>query len=74
MGRVLAAKQAGALVLTWHPGQNSIRDEARIPAGRYMGNVVVQMRQPDGALSDVPCDVTFAFAHLTFRPDGDIVF
>lgn len=66
--------EADGLVLTWHPGQNSIHDAAWIPAGRDVGNVVVEERGPDGALRDVPYDVTFAFAFRAFRPGGRIAF
>lgn len=62
------------LVLTWHAGQNSIHDSAWIPAGRDVGNIVVQKPGPGGVLRDVAYDVTFAFAYRTFRPDGDIEF
>lgn len=66
--------EADGLVLTWHAGQNSIHDSAWIPAGRDVGNIVVQKTGPDGALRDVPYDVTFAFAFRTFRPAGEIAF
>ena len=66
--------EADDLVLTWHAGQNSIHDSPWIPAGRDVGNVVVQRAGPDGTLRDVPYDVTFAFAYRTFRPDGEMAF
>ena len=57
------------LVLTWVAGQNSIHDRKRIANGRDVGNVVVQRQAPNG-LSDVPYDVTFAFAFRAFNPEG----
>ena len=57
------------LVITWEPGQNSIHDTSFIAAGRDVGNVTVQRRQP-GGLGDVPYDVSFAFAFAAFRPEG----
>jgi hypothetical protein len=53
---------------------NSIHDSPWIPAGRDVGNNVVQKPGPDGVLRDVPYDVTFTFAFQTFRPDGGIIF
>ncbi len=69
-GRVVA----GGLILTWHAGQNSVHDSPHIPAGRDVGNIVVQKPGADGGLHDVPYDVTFAFAFRAFRPDGQIEF
>jgi hypothetical protein len=66
--------EADGLILTWHAGQNSIHDSPWIPAGRDVGNIVVQKSGVDGTLRDVPYDVTFAFAYRTFRPDGEIAF
>ncbi|MEP4377478.1 MAG: DUF3179 domain-containing protein [Alphaproteobacteria bacterium] len=66
--------EADGLTLTWHPGQNSIHDSPWIPAGRDVGNIIVQRAGANGALRDVPHDVTFAFAFRNFRPDGEIVF
>jgi len=66
--------EADDLVLTWYAGQNSIHDSPWIPAGRDVGNIVVQKTGPDGKLRDVPYDVTFAFAFRTFRPDGEMKF
>ncbi len=65
---LLRAKQrieAGGLVLTWSPGQNSIHDSRRIAEGRDVGNVVVQRGG-----EDVAYDVAFAFAFAAFVPDG----
>lgn len=61
--------EAGGLVLTWVPGQNSIHDKQRIARGRDVGNVVVQRDGPAG-LQDVAYDVTFAFAFRAFNPEG----
>ena len=63
--------EAGDLVLTWRPGQNSALDTRRIAEGRDVGNVVVQRRVGDG-MEDVVHDVTFAFVFHAFRPDGVI--
>ncbi len=66
--------EADGLILTWHAGQNSIHDNPWIPAGRDVGNIVVQKPGADGVLHDVPYDVTFAFAFRNFRPGGEIEF
>ena len=63
--------EAGDLVLTWEPGQNSALDAAAISEGRDVGNVIVQRRGADG-LVDVPYDVTFAFVFHAFHPDGEL--
>lgn len=62
--------EAGDLIIEWEAGQNSLHDHPLILAGRDVGNVVVRRRGTDGALEDVPYDVTFAFAFRAFRPDG----
>lgn len=59
--------------LTWSPGQASALDTESIPAGRDVGNVIVEERGPDGQWSDAPYDVTFAFTYHAFRPDGVLV-
>jgi Protein of unknown function (DUF3179) len=61
--------EAGDLVLTWEPGQNSALDERLIAEGRDIGNVVVRRRARDG-LVDVPYHVTFAFVFHAFQPKG----
>ncbi|MFQ5773409.1 MAG: DUF3179 domain-containing protein [Kiloniellaceae bacterium] len=61
--------EAGELVLTWEPGQNSALDTRDISQGQDVGNVLVQ-RRGAGGLEDVPYDVTFAFVFHAFRPDG----
>ncbi len=63
--------EAGDLVLTWEPGQNSALDTRAIAEGRDVGNVVAQRKAGDG-LEDVPYDVTFAFVFHAFRPDGTL--
>ena len=63
--------EAGDLVLTWEPGQNSALDTRAIPNGRDVGNVVVQRHGPEG-LEDVAYDLTFAFVFHAFRPDGTL--
>ncbi len=63
--------ESGDLILTWEPGQNSALDTRKISEGRDVGNVVVQRRE-NGALTDVPYDVTFAFVFHAFRPDGTL--
>ena len=64
--------QAGDLILTWTPGQNSALDTSRIDQGRDVGNVVVQRRLADGSLEDVAYDVPFAFAFAAFHPNATI--
>jgi hypothetical protein len=59
------------LLLQWQPGQASALDKSSIPAGRDVGNVIVQKRQGD-ELVDVPYDVTFAFVFHAFRPNSQI--
>jgi len=54
------AIESADLLLQWQPGQASALDKATIPAGRDVGNVIVQRRQDD-QLADVPYDVAFAF-------------
>jgi len=63
--------EAGDIVLKWEAGQTSALDKETVAGGRDIGNVVVQ-RQQDGRLSDIPYDVTFAFAFHAFRPDSPI--
>ena len=52
-------------MLTWEAGQNSALDSGDIAEGRDVGNVVVQRRGAVG-LSDIPCDMTFAFVFRAF--------
>ncbi len=61
--------EAGDLVLTWEPGQNSALDTRAISEGRDIGNILAQ-RQGQGGLEDVAYDVTFAFVFHAFRPNG----
>jgi hypothetical protein len=56
-------------LIQWQPGQASALDKASIPAGRDVGNVIVQRREED-RLVDVPYDVTFAFVFHAFRPNS----
>jgi Protein of unknown function (DUF3179) len=63
--------QSADLLIQWQPGQASALDKASIPAGRDVGNVIVQRRQGD-ELVDVPYDVTFAFVFHGFRPNSPI--
>jgi len=65
------AIESADLFLQWQPGQASALDKASIPAGRDVGNVIVQRRQDD-QLVDVPYDVTFAFVFHAFRPNSPI--
>jgi hypothetical protein len=60
------------LVLSWTPGAASALDTERIGDGYDLGNVVVQRRDAEGRYTDIPYDLTFAFAFLAFRPDGQI--
>jgi len=63
--------ETGDIVLKWEAGQTSALDKGTVEAGRDVGNVVVQ-RQKDRGLSDIPYDVTFAFAFHAFRPGSPI--
>ncbi len=63
--------ESGELVIRWEPGQASALDKRTIPAGRDVGNVIVQRRVNDGFI-DIPYDVTFAFAFHAFRPNSPI--
>jgi hypothetical protein len=63
--------ESGDVILKWEAGQTSALDKASIIAGRDIGNVVVQ-RQQDERLTDIPYDVTFAFAFHAFRPNSPI--
>ncbi len=63
--------EAGDLVLTWQPGQNSALDTRVIAEGRDVGNVLVQRQDAEG-LQDVAYDVTFAFVFHAFRPEGQL--
>jgi len=63
--------ETGDIVLKWEAGQTSALDKGTVGAGRDVGNVVVQ-RQTDRGLSDIPYDVTFAFAFHAFRPGSPI--
>jgi uncharacterized protein DUF3179 len=63
--------EAGDLILTWEPGQNSALDTRTISEGQDVGNVLVQ-RQGKNGLEDVAYDVTFAFVFHAFRPEGTL--
>ena len=63
--------ESGDIVLKWEAGQTSALDKASIAGGRDVGNVIVQ-RQQEGRASDIPYDVTFAFAFHAFRPNSPI--
>ena len=63
--------EAGDLVITWSPGQNSVLDTSDIAEGRDIGNVVVQRRTPKGLVDEVH-DLTFAFVFHAFRKGGTI--
>jgi Protein of unknown function (DUF3179) len=65
------AVHSADLLIQWQPGQASALDKASIPAGRDVGNVIVQRREED-RLVDVPYDVTFAFVFYAFRPNSPI--
>jgi len=56
------------LLFSWHKGQNSALDTAKIEQGRDIGNVIVSR---EGV--DLPYVVTFAFAYFAFNPDGRIL-
>jgi len=61
--------ESGDIILKWEAGQASALDKAFIAGGRDVGNVIVQ-RQRDK--TDIPYDVTFAFAFHAFRPNSPI--
>ncbi len=63
--------QGSEFILKWESGQVSALDRHSIAGGRDVGNVVVQ-RQQGADLTDVPYDVTFAFAFHAFRPGSPI--
>ena len=63
--------EAGDLVITWEPGQNSPLDAAQIDTGQDIGDVVVQRRTARG-LEDAVYDVSFAFAFHAFHPQAPI--
>ena len=63
--------EAGDLVITWVPGQNSALDSETIAKGRDIGNVTVQRNTPKG-LQDAVHDLTFAFVFHAFVPGGVI--
>jgi hypothetical protein len=58
-------------VLTWRAGQASALDASQIAEGRDVGTVTVQKKTTDG-LQDAVYDVTFAFVHKAFHPDGTL--
>lgn len=62
--------ETGDLVLSWSAGQNSALDTTRIADGRDVGNVIVQRRDEERRLKDIPYRVVFAFAFRAFEPDG----
>ena len=63
--------EAGDLVLTWEPGQNSALDQPLIADGADVGNVLVQRNTADG-LVDVVYGVDFAFAFRAFFPEAPL--
>jgi hypothetical protein len=63
--------ESGDIVLKWEAGQTSALDKSSIAGGSDVGNVIVQ-RQQEGRASDIPYDVTFAFAFHAFRPNSPI--
>lgn len=63
--------ESGDVVLKWETGQTSALDKQTVAAGRDVGNVTVR-RHEGGRLSDIPYDVTFAFAFHAFRPESPI--
>jgi len=69
-GRV---ETADGLIITWEPGQNSALDRSAISQGVDVGNVLVQRRNPQGDLVDVPYGIDFAFAYKAFFPERPII-
>src|SRR5262249_21132166 len=65
------AIESADLLLQWQPGQASALDKASIPAGRDVGNGIVQKRQGD-EVGARPYHVTFAFVFHAFRPNRPI--
>lgn len=63
--------ESGDISLKWEAGQTSALDKGTLAGGRDIGNVIAQ-RQQSGQLSDIPYDVTFAFAFHAFRPNSPI--
>jgi hypothetical protein len=62
----------GDVTLSWREGQNSALDTSTIQSGRDVGNVIAQRRSPDGAVEDIPYDITFAFVVHAFHPTVQI--
>jgi len=69
--RRLGTIRADDIVLSWRSGQSSALDKSSVAHGRDVGNVIVQ-RGREGRLTDIPHDVTFAFAFHAFRPGSPI--
>src|SRR5262249_3319431 len=65
------AIESADLLLQWQPAQGTALYRASTPAGRDVGNVIVQKRQGD-ELVDAPYDVPFAFVFPAFRPNSPI--
>jgi len=63
--------EAGDLLITWEPGQNSALDKRVIAEGRDIGNVIVRRRGADGP-AEVVHHITFAFVFHAFEPAGRI--
>lgn len=63
----------GDVMLSWLEGQSSALDDAEIAKGRDVGNVIAQHKLEDGALVDIPYDVTFAFVFHAFYPQASIM-
>ena len=55
------------ITFSWEEGQASALDDARIGAGKEVGNV--RVRDADG--NDLAHDVMFAFAYHAFWPEGE---
>jgi len=64
--------ELGSVMFSWHKGQNSALDTARISKGRDVGNVIVQRNTASG-IEDVVYDVTFAFVFHAFHPKQPII-
>ena len=62
----------GNVTVFWKQGQNSALDQTHIAKGKDVGNVIVQVKTPDG-LKDIVYDVTFAFVFHSFHKNIAIV-
>lgn len=62
---------SGNLRLTWQRGMTSALDSSDLSESREIGSIRVE-QNIDGTYQDIPHDLTFAFVHQAFHPDGTI--